>query len=107
MNTRWKLAYKLLLYGLILFSLYFGTPILGTMTFHHHFDCSITFGSPDSPCTILGFEMGFRTSLYRVPVISAFITPIAYLFAFFELIALWTAATLFCRYKSNKHEVLH
>ena len=80
------------LIGFVLFILYFGTPILGVITFRNFIEsslgCSIPFDYV-KPCIVFGYDIAPRFSLYAILFISIIITPVAYFTAFFELIVFW------------------
>jgi len=103
MNSKWLIGYKVSLVGLILFSLYFGTPFLGVITFRSFI--TETLGCSDffhfgkiEPCFLLGYDISPRFALYKIPFANALITPLAYLFAFVELIILWATVIVFFKY---------
>lgn len=107
LNNKWLISYKFSLIGFILFSLYFGAPFIGVTTFSSFF--TETLGCPGflhfgkvEPCFLFGYDVSPRVALYKVPFANALITPIAYLYAFFELIMLWLITILFLRYMGSK-----
>lgn len=103
MKNHWNTAFRASLIGLILFSLYFGTPYFGVITFRSLIEgglgCSIPFDYV-KPCTVLGYDISPRFGLYKIPFVNILITPLAYFFAFFELIIFWCICIAFFKFMS-------
>lgn len=101
----WSLAYKFSLLGLILFSLYFGTPVFGVISFRSFvvdvLGCSIPFDYTE-PCIFYGYDIAPRFTWYKIPFASLVITPFAYLIAFFEIIITWAFFIVLCRFMSKR-----
>jgi len=105
MENKWLIVYRFFLIGFILFSLYFGTPIIGINNFHSlvvdRLGCSVPFDYIE-PCIIYGYDIAPRFMLYKLPLINILITPIAYAVAFFEIIIIWVSLIFFFKFMDKR-----
>ena len=62
-KNKWQLGYKAALIGLIAFSLYFGTPFVGVITFRSFVQdtlgCEIPFDYV-KPCLVYGYDVASK-----------------------------------------------
>ena len=91
----------------VLFIVLLATPFAGMMSaglLASVFDCHLTAKGPE-PCLILGVDMGERLYGYAVPFIGSLLTPLAFFYAFWEIVVLWaiTCLSLSWYLKRNKN----
>ena len=93
--------------GLIIFTLVFGFPFIGsinTRSLIESLGCSMPFDYTP-PCIVLGYDIGPRVKLYNIPFISALITPLFFVIVFREILVLWGIIILLCRFKARGERI--
>ncbi len=76
--------------GVINFVL-FGLPILGlysVFSFAQSIGCKIS-AADSQECLFLGIDIGERLYSYSIPIIGSILTPIAFVYSFWDLILVW------------------
>lgn len=63
----------------------FGLPIIGVLSVAFLLGCELSAAGPKE-CMFLGFDIGERIYFYAIPLIGSILTPVAFLFAFFDIL---------------------
>jgi hypothetical protein len=91
---------KYLMFGLLGFEvilfLLFGLPVLGGLIVHtlaDVLDCSLSASGPKE-CLVLGLDIGRRLYGYIIPLVGMIFTPIAFFFAFLDVLIVVNSTVL-------------
>ena len=112
-KNRWNAVFGTLLTSLIIFSVLFGTPILGSFSADFLFEtilrCDITSGmfdnhSANHACMLYDWDIRSKVQAYSTPGVSFFFTPISFILAFFDVLIVWGLMLLFVNYKKTHYQ---
>ena len=112
-KNRWNAVFGTLLTSLIIFSVLFGTPILGSFSADFLFEtilrCDITSGifdnhSANHACMLYDWDIRSKVQAYSKPGVSFFFTPISFILAFFDILMLWLFMLIFANYKRTHYQ---
>lgn len=90
-------ARNIVFFAGVIFAFLFGSPIIGLFSAHAFaflLGCTITSAGP-SECIFFGLDMGNRLYAYAIPWIGAPLTPIAFAYAFGDIMLYWAGLALF------------
>ena len=113
MQNRWNNVYSILITSFVVFTVLLGTPILGSFSANFFFEdmlgCHVSSGLFDNHsvphhCFFYGLDFARRVEAYSLPISSFFLTPISFLFAFFDILIVWLLM-IFYADKKRKNDI--
>ena len=87
-----KLGFWVALISFLIFVFMFGFPFIGAIIFGKFMSLigfDISGFSPIKPCIIYGYDISQKAALYRFPFLNVILTPVAFLYMFWEIVLIW------------------
>ena len=109
-KNRWNTVFGILLTSLIIFSIFFGTPIIGSYSadflFEDAMGCYVSSGMFDNhntghTCLFYGWDVSDKVAAYSKPIMSQLVTPYSFILAFYDLLIVWIIIILIAFKKSS------
>lgn len=98
-----KVSKSILWVGLV-FILFFGAPILGTISafsLAEFAECPLS-AARSVDCNFMGLNIGKRLYPYTIPLVGSIFTPVAMYHAFKDILIVWLIILLLSRYFCKK-----
>jgi len=109
-TNRWNILFGILLTSLIIFSVLFGAPILGSYSadvlFEDALGCYVSSAIFDNhnanyACIFYGLDVRDKVAAYSTPIFSFFMTPVSFILAFYDLLIVWVLMLVIAFKKSS------